>query len=146
MRGQRGQRDDSGGPETGRAIPVLGEELVVQREVQVAGGVRLHKSVAEREVEIDEPVVRERVSVERVPVNEPVRDGQIPQVVERDGVLVVPVLEEIVVVERRLMLREELHVRRIREPTRDPQRVRLRREHVDVERVDAPGSDDADQK
>jgi uncharacterized protein (TIGR02271 family) len=123
-------------------IPVLSEELVVERRAHVTGGVRLHKSVSERVALIDEPIVRERVAVERIAIDRPLRDGQIPSVREQDGVLIVPVIEEVLVVEKRLMLKEELHVRRIREETRDRQEVALRREHVDVERFDA-GEEDA---
>jgi uncharacterized protein (TIGR02271 family) len=119
------------------AIPVLSEELVVERRAHVTGGVRLHKTVSERTALVDEPLVRERVTVERVAVNRPLDDGRIPTVHERDGVLVVPVIEEILIVEKRLMLREELHVRRIREESRERQEVKLEREHVDVERFDA---------
>jgi stress response protein YsnF len=118
-------------------IPVLTEELVVERRAHVTGGVRLHKTVQERVALIDEPVVRERVTVERVPVDRPLRDGQIPTVREQDGVLIVPVIEEVLVVEKRLMLKEELHIRRVREETRDRQEIPLRREHVDVERFEA---------
>jgi uncharacterized protein (TIGR02271 family) len=121
-------------------VPVLSEELAVERRTHVTGGVRVHRRVSERIARLDEPVVRERVTVERVPVDRPVLDGRIPTVHERDGVLIVPVIEEVLVVEKRLMVREELHVRRIREESRDRREVPLRREHVDVERfeTDAP--------
>jgi uncharacterized protein (TIGR02271 family) len=118
-------------------IPVLTEELVVERRAHVTGGVRLHKTVQERTALIDEPIVRERVTVERVAIDRPLRDGQIPAVREQDGVLIVPVIEELLVVEKRLMLKEELHVRRVREETRERQEIPLRREHVDVERFEA---------
>jgi uncharacterized protein (TIGR02271 family) len=118
-------------------IPVLAEELVVDRQARVTGGVRLHKSVSERVALVDEPVVRERVTVERVTLNRPLAAGAIPVPREEDGVLIVPVIEEVLVVEKRLVLKEELHVRRTREEARERQEVTLRREHVDVERFDA---------
>lgn len=123
-------------------IPVLTAELVVERRTHVTGGVRLHKSVSERVALVDEPVVRERVTVERIAMDRPLRDGQIPAVREEDGVLIVPVIGELLVVEKRLMLKEELHIRRVREEKRERQAVPLRREHVDVERFDA-GDDEA---
>lgn len=49
--------------------------------------------------------------------------------------MIVPVLEEVIVTEMRLMLREELHVRKRQIETRKPQHVTLRREEVTVERV-----------
>lgn len=121
----------------GTTIPVSGEELVVERRSRVTGGVRLHKSVSERVAEVDEPIVRERVTVEHVAIGRPVTDGRIPHVREENGVLIVPVLEEVLTVTRQLVLREELHVRRIREEARERQRVPLRREQVEVERFDA---------
>jgi uncharacterized protein (TIGR02271 family) len=127
---------DASEPRSSGTIPVLSEELAVERRTHVTGGVRLHKHVTERIARVDEPIVRERVTVERVPVNRPVLDGRIPTVREHDGLLIVPLIEEVLVVEKRLMVREELHVRRIREETRDRREVPLRREHVDVERFD----------
>ena len=53
---------------------------------------------------------------------------------EGDG-MIVPVLEEVIVTEKRLMQREELHVRKRQIETRKPRHVTLRREEVTVERV-----------
>ena len=47
-----------------------------------------------------------------------------------------PVLEEILVVEKRLMLKEELHITKEEVETYKPQRVLLRSEEAVVERVD----------
>jgi len=49
--------------------------------------------------------------VEHVPIGRMVETA--PPVREEDGVTVIPVIEEVVVTETRLVLREELHVRRI---------------------------------
>jgi stress response protein YsnF len=48
---------------------------------------------------------------------------------------IIPVMEEVLVVEKRLRLKEELHVTRRRTEHRDPQRVTLRSERVEVERT-----------
>jgi len=48
----------------------------------------------------------------------------------------VPVLEEVLVVERRLRIREELHIARIRHEERHVDTVTLKTEHVSVERFD----------
>ena len=44
-------------------------------------------------------------------------------------------VEEVLVVEKRLMLREEIHIRTQRIETHQPQRITLRSEDVQVERV-----------
>lgn len=54
----------------------------------------------------------------------------------REGdLMIVLVLEEVIATEKRLMLREGLHVRRRRVETRKPRHVTLRREEVTVGRV-----------
>jgi stress response protein YsnF len=80
--------------------------------------------------------VRERVVIERVPVDREVDRDAPPAVREEDGVLVVPVLEEVLVVERRLVLKEELRVSRVREEATMVSDVPLSEERVIVERVD----------
>jgi len=62
--------------------------------------------------------------------------GPVPVRHEGDT-MIVPVLEEVLVVEKRLVLKEELRVTRRRVETREPQTVTLRREDVVVERFTA---------
>jgi len=86
-----------------------------------------------REVEqiVDVAVVEERVEVERVPVDRAV-DG--PVAVRYDGdTIIVPVTEEVLIVQKQLRLVEEVHIRRVRVEKHDPQRVMLRRDEVRVE-------------
>jgi stress response protein YsnF len=45
------------------------------------------------------------------------------------------VLEEVVVVEKKLLLREEVRITRKKGSERDPQKVSVRRERVEFERV-----------
>jgi len=116
-------------------IPVIEESAVVTKRVVDRGGVRITKLVHEREEMIDELLRQERVTVERVPVNRPV--DQAPTV-RRDGdTLIIPILEEVMVVEKRLMLKEELRVTMQQASRRQPQSVILRREEAVIERIDA---------
>lgn len=117
-------------------INALQESLEIGRRTVETGRVRIRKEVHSRVVQVEAPVVRERVVVERVPVDREVDRDAPPGVREEDGVLVVPVLEEVVVVERRLILREELRVARVREETRVVQDVPLAEERVVIERVE----------
>lgn len=115
-------------------IPVLEEELEVgTRRVETGGGVRVDKTVEEREASIDEPLTKEEVEVERVAVDRAV-DGPVAVRYEGDT-MIVPVLEEVLVVEKRLVLKEEIRITRRRSEVHAPQRVVLRREHATVERI-----------
>jgi uncharacterized protein (TIGR02271 family) len=112
-------------------VPVVAERLIVGKRLRDAGGVRVRKTVREREEEADVPLRREEIAVERRPVGRLV-DGPVA-VREEDGVLIVPVLEEVLVVEKRLVLREELHIRKLVHEERRPERHVLRSEEVIVE-------------
>ncbi|HEX2185094.1 MAG TPA: DUF2382 domain-containing protein, partial [Chloroflexota bacterium] len=76
----------------------------------------------------------EEVTIERVPVNRVV-EGPIPVRYEGDT-MIVSVLEEVLVVETRLLLTAELRITRRRTETHQPVPVTGRREDVTVERVD----------
>ncbi len=114
-------------------VPVLAEELEVQKRRVETGTVRLTKVVHEREVQVDEPLWREEVEVTRVPIQRVV-DGPVP-VREEHGTTILSVVEEVLVVEKRWMLREEIHIRRQRIETHQPQQIMVRSEEVQVERI-----------
>src|SRR5918911_1748824 len=113
--------------------PVVVEELEVQKRPVETGKVRITKVVHEREALVDEPLVRENVAITRVPMQRVV-DGPVP-VREEHGTTIISVVEEVLVVEKRWMLREEIHIRKHRVETHQPQRMTLRSEEVQVERV-----------
>ncbi|MCS6881061.1 MAG: YsnF/AvaK domain-containing protein [Oscillochloridaceae bacterium] len=117
-------------------IPVVAEELTIKRQRVQRGAVRVHKRVATREEVVDEPTIREEIHVEHVPVNALV-EGEPPQPRTEGDVFIIPIIEEVLVVERRLLLREEVHISRRRTTISNPQRVTLRREYVEVERIPA---------
>ena len=114
-------------------VPVLVEELDVQKRLVETGKVRITKVVHERETLVDEPLFHDKVAITRVPMQRVV-DGPVP-VREENGTTIISIVEEVLVVEKRLMLREEIHIRKQRIETHQPQRVTLRSEEVRVERV-----------
>jgi stress response protein YsnF len=103
------------------------------------GGVRVHKIVREHDQEIAESLLHEEVDVRTVPVNRFV-DGPVDIRVEGDTT-VIPILEEVLVVEKRLRLREELHIRKQRHESREPRHIRLRTEEAVVEPIEARPQD-----
>lgn len=118
------------------SMPVMEERLEVgTRKVDTGRGVRLRKTVSEREQLIDEPLQRDELAVERVAVGQIVEDEP-PQMRYEGETLVVPVLEEVLVVQKRLLLKEEIRITRHQHEVHEPQRVSLRTEHVEVERFD----------
>lgn len=116
-------------------IPVAEETLTVHKRA-VQRKMRVKKTVHERKETIDEPVVKEEIRIERVAVNRMV-DGPVAMRQEGDT-LVIPVLEEVVVSEKRLLLREEVRITKRRTEESRPQQVTLRREEVSIEPGDGP--------
>jgi uncharacterized protein (TIGR02271 family) len=114
-------------------VPVLAEELNVEMQSVVTGGVRVHKRVVERTEVVDQPIQAEEVDVERIPINQIIETA--PAIRYEGDVIVVPLVEEVIVTEKRLMLREEVRIRRRKFETRKPQEVTLRREQVEFEEI-----------
>jgi uncharacterized protein (TIGR02271 family) len=114
-------------------IPVVEEVINVDKR-EIESGVRIIKTVRTEDIVVDEPLHREDVDVERVMVNRYVEDTQ-PVRYEGDTTII-PLIEEVLVVEKRLLLREEIHVKRHKKTINDPQVYTLRREDVQVERDD----------
>jgi uncharacterized protein (TIGR02271 family) len=115
-------------------IPVMEERLDVhKRRIETDSGVRIAKTVEARNETVDVPLVKEHVEVERVAVN---RAVDAPVAVRHEGdTMIIPIVEEVLFVEKRLMLKEEIRVTRRRQQVREPQRVTLRSEHASVERI-----------
>ena len=98
-------------PPEGKTIKLQQEELVVHKEMRHAGDVEIRTEVEQVPGRIEVDAVREEVVVEHVPVGKVVSEREAPW--HDDDVLVVPVYEEQLVVTKRLVLREELRVRRV---------------------------------
>jgi stress response protein YsnF len=123
-------------------VPVVEEQPVILKRKKLTGGVRVRTVVREAEDVIDEPLVSEEVEVERVPLDGWV-EGPVPVRQEGDTTIIT-LLEEVVVVEKRLRATEEVRITKRRSVRRSPQQVTLRREEAVVERLDAAGKQDDD--
>jgi stress response protein YsnF len=116
-------------------VPISREEVhVATRVVDTGHGVRVTKNVTEQATEISEMLWHEEVDVQRVSVDRVV-DQAPPSRYEGD-VLVVPVLEEILVVEKRYRIKEELRITTVRRQHEHRATVPLRVEDVHVEAFD----------
>ncbi len=120
-------------------IPLHQEEVVVSRLKREQAVVRVATQTRSREQQVDAELAHERVEIERVPFGHVV--DAVPPVREEGDVTVMPVVEEILVVERKLVLKEEVRIRRIRSTERYHETVTLREQEAVVTRtpIEAPG-------
>jgi uncharacterized protein (TIGR02271 family) len=114
------------------AIPLVEERVsVTKREVET-GRLRIEVSVEEREDNVPVELSRDELEIERVPVNKVV--SQLPSVRLEGSTTVIPVVEEVVVMEKRLVVVEEIHVRRKSRTETKAIPVTLRSEQVRIDR------------
>lgn len=115
-------------------IPIVQEEAHVSKRVVETEHVRVHTFAEEERVVVQDELFREHVEVTRVPVDRQVAEA--PSIRTEGDVTIVPVLEERLIVEKRLFVVEELHLRRAvtTEPVSVP--ATLRRTQVEVTRND----------
>ncbi len=113
-------------------LPIRQEELKVAVEKRVTGIVRLEKTVREREEMGSHELASESISVEHVPINRCI-DEPVPVRQEGD-VTIIPVIEEIVVTKKQLVLKEEIRIVRHRTYSQHRESVPLRAEEIRIER------------
>jgi uncharacterized protein (TIGR02271 family) len=121
-------------------IPIVEEEVRVDKREVVTGRVRIRTIVETLEETARASLEGETVEVQRVPIDRVVDVA--PQVRNEGDVTVIPVVEEVVVVEKRLVLKEELHVRRHRTTESVEVPVTLRKQRAIVERLPPDGETD----
>lgn len=114
-------------------IPVIEERFIVDKKTVETGKVRISKRVIEEEETVEVPVMQEEVQVERIPIHQFVATA--PQIRYEGDTMIVPVIREVVVVEKRIELIEELHITKLTTQSQAIQQVTLRKEEVSVERL-----------
>jgi len=126
--------DDRAPDQTGETvIPLLAEEVAVAKQVVETGRVQVSRVAHEREQLIDELLTHETVEIDRTPIGRQI--DAMPAVRDEGDTIVIPIVEEVLVVERRLLLKEEVRVRRVRSTERHQESVTLRHHEAVVTRL-----------
>ena len=114
-------------------IPLHAEEVSIGKRQIATGRVTVSTVTQAREELVEQLLQSERVEVEHVPVGKVIQ--QVPEIREEGDLIIIPVVEEAVFIERRLVLKEEVRIRRIRETQNYQERVVLRRQEAVITRV-----------
>jgi uncharacterized protein (TIGR02271 family) len=111
------------------------EELRIETREREAGAVRVRKRVRTDRERIRVPKKRMEVTVERVPVEREAvsTEGEAPRPEIGDDEIVVPVIEEEVVVEKRPVVKEEIRIRKKVVEDTEVVEEDVRREEVEVD-------------
>lgn len=113
-------------------VPVIEEQASVTKRVVDTERVTVRTRPEEQDVVVREHLSREHVDVVRVAVDREI--FEVPAIRTEGDVTIVPVVEERLVVEKRLFLVEELHLHRQVERTEVEVPTTLKRTRVEVDR------------
>ena len=132
MRSKITENSDSPG-----IIPVVEEELVASKKVVKTGTVRVDKHVDYRTEIVSMPLIRHTVDIKRVAINREV--DSIPEIRTVGATTIIPIVEEEIVVTKRLVLKEEVHMTPQYSKEIGTREVKLGTERAEVVRMDAEG-------
>jgi uncharacterized protein (TIGR02271 family) len=127
------QREDEVQDENGDVLPLVSEFATVEKRKRRTGVVRVTRKTQSLETVIDELLRDETVEVVRKAIDAEVEE--MPTITLQGDTIVVPVIEETVVVTKRIVLKEELHIRRTETKRPFRQTVTLRKQIATVERI-----------
>lgn len=124
---------------TDGVIPLVAETAEIGIRTRVTGRTRVTTRTETTTEDVAMRLASQEVEVTRIPVGRDLDPGEpAPGLREEGETTILPVLEEVLVVEKRLRLVEEVHIRRANtaEDVRVP--VTLRRQVADIEHEDVP--------
>jgi uncharacterized protein (TIGR02271 family) len=119
------------------SIPVVEETIQLDKELIEKGTTRLIKKVEEETVDIPLLIRTQQYSVERIPVNQYVEEA--PPAIRYEGkTMIISIIEEEPVIQKRLKIVEELHVTSSEVEKRTNTEVNLKKERIIIERDPGP--------
>lgn len=114
-------------------IPLYGEEANVSKQRVVTGRVNVATVTRQQEQLVEEQLEHDRLEIERTPIGKEV--DQAPPVRQEGDTMVIPIVEEVAVVQRRLVLKEEVRIHRTRETQPFQERVVVRKQEAIITRL-----------
>jgi uncharacterized protein (TIGR02271 family) len=115
------------------SLTLLAEELIITKEAVETGRVRVSKQTHTRDITVDEGLVKESAEIERVLIGRQIYE--MPSVRHEGQTVIVPIVEEVLHIERRLILKEEIRITKRETTEQFHERVTLRHQEAVVTRV-----------
>jgi uncharacterized protein (TIGR02271 family) len=114
-------------------LTLLAEELEIRKEAVETGRVRVSKQTRTREAFVNESLLSEQAEVETIPIGRQI--FEMPSVRQEGDTTIIPIVEEVLHTERRLILKEEVKITRRRKTEQFQDRVTLRYQEAVIARV-----------
>jgi uncharacterized protein (TIGR02271 family) len=113
------------------SLNVFEERAQVDKKIVEKGKVRIIKKVSTEDEKVSVPLKSEEVRVERVPVNAYVDSP--PPVRYEGNTTIISVVKEVAVIEKKILLVEEIHINKQVDTIEEESTIPLRKEDVIVE-------------
>jgi uncharacterized protein (TIGR02271 family) len=114
-------------------LTLAAEQLVVGKDTVETGRVRVTKQTHTREVDVDQELLKESAEIETIPIGRQI--FEMPSIRHEGETTIVPIVEEILHTERRLILKEEVRITKRKTTEKFHDRVTLRHQEAVVTRV-----------
>jgi stress response protein YsnF len=122
-------------------LPLYEEQIAVSKRQSSPGQVNVSVATKQFEQAIDELLASESYEIERTQFDQPIpvdsSIGAAPTIREEGDTIIIPVIEEVLVIQRRAVVKEEIRIRRVHKKERFQDRVLLRRQEAVVTRLSA---------
>ena len=112
-------------------LNVLQEQVNIDKKIVESGKVVIHKKVYKEEKVVEVPVSHEEVEIKKITINKYVTEA--PAIRYEGNTTIIPVMEEVAVIEKKLLLVEEVHVTKHVVEKTEEHVVPLRKEEIQVE-------------
>jgi uncharacterized protein (TIGR02271 family) len=115
-------------------ISIHEEKMHLSKEVVEKRKITIHKKVNTETVSHDVPLLHDHVQIEHIPVNKEVTE--IPKIRETGNVTIIPIIEEVAVITKKIMLVKEIHITKEQIETLEHIETALRSESVTIDKKD----------
>jgi uncharacterized protein (TIGR02271 family) len=133
--GQENEQGSAQSPDI-TVIPVIEEQLTIEKVVVETGKVHIRKTVTEEQATVNLPLIHENYQVERRPGSKKLLTNH-PGIRYEGENMIIPVVREVLVVEKRYEVLEELHVIKTRTEVPHLQQITLLKESAEVRRTES---------
>ena len=116
------------------SFPVIEEHLNIDKKTVETGRYQIKKTVSREDFSEEIPAIHEKVNIRRVPIDKYV--DNLPEIRHEGDTTIIPVLKEVIVVEKKMMLVEEIHITKTRSEVGVNVKDTLRKEHIDIRKSD----------
>ena len=114
-------------------IPLYEESLSVAKRKVERGRYRIDVRVVERDQSVEQTLERQDIEVERIAVGRVVEAA--PEIRQEGDVMIIPIVEEEVVLVTRLVLREEIRIRKKTTQRTEQFTIKIRSERAEITRT-----------